>query len=125
MPTKIEIDAAGVSMTAELDDSKTSQSIIDALPIEGSVNRWGEEIYFSIPVDIGLEDGARADMEVGELGYWPTGKAFCIFFGPTPASGGDNKPVAASEVNVLGKVDGDATEFSSVKGGEKITLKKT
>ena len=60
-------------------------------------------------------------MEVGELGYWPPGTAFCIFFGPTPASH-DQTPRAASNVNPFGMVDGDATEFTSVRNGETITL---
>jgi hypothetical protein len=64
---------------------------------------WGDEVYFDIPVEMGLEPDARAEVEVGELGYWPTGNAFCIFFGSTPASSGDT-PVAASRVNILGRV---------------------
>ncbi len=123
MSTKIMIKAAGIEMEAELNDTPTSKAIVDKLPIQGRVNRWGEEIYFDIPVKCELESDARADMEVGELGYWPTGSAFCIFFGPTPASSGD-KPVAASAVNILGNVIGDAKKFTTVKDGEQIDLEK-
>jgi len=118
---KIVIQAGGVSMPAELNDSPTARQIWEALPIEGRANLWGDEIYFSIPVDADQEADARTDVDVGELGYWPVGSAFCIFFGPTPASSG-NRPRAASPVNILGNVVGDATQFRRVKNGEKVVL---
>jgi len=118
---KIVIQAGGVSMPAELNDSPTARQIWEALPIEGRANLWGDEIYFSIPVDADQEADARTDVDVGELGYWPVGSAFCIFFGPTPASSG-NRPRAASPVNILGNVGGDATQFRRVKNGEKVVL---
>jgi hypothetical protein len=118
---KIVIQAGGVSMPAELNDSPTARQIWEALPIEGRANLWGDEIYFSIPVDADQEADARTDVDVGELGYWPVGTAFCIFFGPTPASSG-NRPRAASPVNILGNVVGDATQFRRVKNGEKVVL---
>jgi hypothetical protein len=117
----IIIRAGSVETSAELNDSPTAHKIWDALPIEGRANRWGDEIYFSIPVKTGGEPGARADVEVGELGYWPPGNAFCIFFGPTPVSTGD-KPRAASPVNILGVMAGDATQFRAVWDGEKVVL---
>lgn len=119
----ITIRAGGVVMQAELGEGATAKLIWEALPIEGRVNRWGDEIYFSIPVRTGSEPGAREDVEVGELGYWPPGNAFCIFFGPTPASSGD-QPRAASPVNILGRVVGDAREFRKVRDGEKIFLER-
>jgi len=108
-------------MPAELNDNPTARQIWEALPIEGRANLWGDEIYFSIPVDADQEADARTDVDVGELGYWPVGSAFCIFFGPTPASSG-NRPRAASPVNILGNVVGDATQFRRVKNGEKVVL---
>ena len=62
-------------------------------------------------------------MEVGDLGYWPPGQAFCLFFGPTPASHGD-EPRAASPVNVFGKVEGDATRFRAVRDGARVSLER-
>lgn len=118
---KITISAGNVSLEAELNDSESAQALWGALPIEGSANRWGEEIYFEIPVSMAVAPDARAGVEVGELGYWPTGSAFCIFFGRTPAST-DDKPRAASPVNILGKVAGDATRFSAVQSGEPVTI---
>jgi hypothetical protein len=82
---------------------------------------WGDEVYFGISAEMGLEPDTRAEMAVGELGYWPTGDAFCIFFGPTPASSGDT-PVAASPVNILGRVLGDAIVFRTVRRGDTVRI---
>jgi hypothetical protein len=109
--------------TGELNDSPTAQKIWDALPIKGRANVWGDEIYFEISVEMPQEPDARQDMEVGELGYWPVGRAFCIFFGPTPVSTGD-KPRAYSPVNVLGRVLGDVRGLKSVGNGENVTISK-
>ena len=123
MGKKINILVEDLKVEAELNDSKTAQLIWEGLPIEAKVNTWGEEIYFAIPVKAGLEQGAREVVSSGELGYWPTGHAFCIFFGPTPASRGDEIR-AASAVNVIGKVLTDPKVFLKVKNGAKITLEK-
>jgi hypothetical protein len=118
---RLTISAGEVSLPAELNDNPTAQQIWDALPIEGRANVWGDEIYFEIPVMADREPDARAEVEVGELGYWPVGHAFCIFFGPTPVSRGD-QPQAASPVNILGRVLGDATQFRAVRSGEAVRL---
>ncbi len=123
MEKKIRILIGDLKVEAELNESKTAQLIWEALPIEAKANLWGEEIYFSIPVKTGQEKGAREVVSVGELGYWPTGNAFCIFFGPTPASRGDEIR-AASAVNIIGKVLGDPKVFLKVKDGSKITLER-
>lgn len=123
MEKRIKILIGDLRVEAELNNSKTAQSIWEALPIEAKGNTWGEEIYFSIPVKTGLEQGAREVVSSGELGYWPTGHAFCIFFGPTPASRG-NEIRAASAVNIIGKVLGDPKVFLKVKDGAKITIER-
>jgi len=123
MGKRINLLVEDLKVEAELNDSKTAQLIWEGLPIEAKVNTWGEEIYFAIPVKTGLEQGAREVVSSGELGYWPTGHAFCIFFGPTPASRGDEIR-AASAVNILGKVLTDPKVFLKVKNGAKITLEK-
>jgi hypothetical protein len=91
--------------------------------MEGRANVWGDEIYFEIPVVAEQAPDARAEVEVGELGYWPVGHAFCVFFGPTPVST-DERPRAYSPVNILGQVLGDATQFRSVRNGELVRLRR-
>ena len=120
---KIRITAGKVSAEAILNDSPTATKIWEALPIEGRGNTWGDEIYFAIPVEAKQEKDARDIVAVGELGYWPPGSAFCIFFGRTPAST-DERPRAASPVNILGKIQGDATVFKAVSSGTRVTLDK-
>ena len=122
MSHQIAINAGSVQVTATLNDSETAGAVLAALPIQASANTWGDEIYFGIPVDVGLEDG-RETVELGDLGYWPPGRAFCIFFGKTPASRGDEiRP--ASAVTIIGKIEGDATVFKQVRAGEAITIEK-
>jgi hypothetical protein len=120
---KIKITSGDVTVFAELNDSPTARAIWDALPLDARANRWGDEIYFAIPVRVTQEPDAREIVQMGELGYWQPGHAFCIFFGPTPASRGDEIR-AASAVNIIGKVDGDARVFKRVKDGAAIALSK-
>lgn len=125
-PFKIKISTKSTGeVPAEINESlnpKTARAIIDALPIKGRGNRWGDEIYFSIGVSVEREN-AREAVEKGDLAYWPPGEALCIFFGPTPASGGD-EPRAASPVNVFGKILGDPTVFRKVRSGEEVIISK-
>jgi len=121
MGRKIQIIAGTIEAEAELNNTRTAQAIWEALPIKGRVNLWGEEIYFSIPLSIKLELGQEL-VSLGDLGYWPEGNSFCIFFGPTPVSRGDEiRP--ASQVTVFGKVISDATIFKKVAEGTKITIR--
>ena len=91
MARGIMITAGEVKVEAELNDGPTARMVAGALPIRARGNRWGEEIYFEIPVEADLEADAREVLEAGELGYWPSGNAFCIFFGPTPGGiGGEH-----------------------------------
>ncbi len=118
---KIRISTGQVSVTATLHQTPTADAIWKALPIEARANTWGDEIYFSIPVNAGLEKDAREVVQLGDLGYWPPGTAFCIFFGPTPSSLGDEIR-CASAVNVVGRVQGDAKIFKKVADGAKIVI---
>jgi hypothetical protein len=120
---KMVIKAGTVEVAAELNDSATAQAIWGALPITGSANTWGEEVYFRIPVACNLEPGARDVLELGELGYWPSGRAFCIFFGETPISA-PGEIRAASAVTVVGRVLGDPKRFLEVKDAETVRLER-
>jgi uncharacterized protein len=118
----IRISAGDVSATAVLDGSHTADAIWKALPIDARGSTWGDEIYFDIGVDIAPE-APREVVGMGDLGYWPPGRAFCIFFGRTPASTGDEiRP--ASAVNVFGKVEGDPTLFKNVRAGARVKLER-
>lgn len=118
---EITISADDVSLLGQLNDSPTAQAIWDALPFEGTAKTWGDEIYFEIPVTAVQAPDARALVEVGELAYWPVGQAFCLFFGPTPAST-DERPRAYSPVNVVGRILGDATQLRAVEDGDLVRV---
>lgn len=118
----ILLETEGISLPIALHDTPTARAIEKALPLQGVANRWGEEIYFEIPVKIAKAKEAREQVEVGEVGYWPPGHALCVFFGPTPASRGE-KPQAASPVNVFGKVNGDLSGLRKVRDGSKVVVR--
>ena len=106
-----------------LDDVDELEKLVKNSPFKSEANRWGEEIYFELPVKLRLK-GERTLMEVGEVAYWPEGNSLCLFFGPTPMSKGD-KPVAYSDVKPLGRVVEGLENLGKVKGGEEITIKVT
>lgn len=119
---KIRITVAKITAEAVLNDSRTAAAVWDALPLRIAGQTWGDEIYFGIPVKAETEN-ARAVVEMGDLAYWPPGSAFCIFYGPTPASRGDEiRP--ASPVNVFGRVLGDPTVFKPVRSGATVRVER-
>lgn len=120
---KIIITADELDILADLNDSPTAQSIYNALPFSGSVKRWGDEIYFTIPVHMEQEPDAKQEVETGDLGFWPLDDAFCIFFGRTPVSKSD-KPRAYSPVNIFGHVTGDTSVLKNIKSGTEIRVTK-
>ena len=119
---KIVIRIGEIALEAELNDSGTAGLIWDALPIEANGQTWGDEIYFRVPVDASLEN-PRAVVEAGDLGYWPTGHAFCIFYGRTPASGDDNI-VPASPVDIVGRVISDVAVLEGTTSPGVVTIEK-
>jgi uncharacterized protein len=118
---RMRIRVGALTMDAELNDSPTAREVAEALPITTSFNTWGDEIYFRIPVHAELEDSAQEVVQIGDLGYWPPGQAFCIFFGQTPMSQ-SGKIMPASAVNIIGKVLGDARQFKGVMHEKHIVL---
>lgn len=119
---RIRIVAGDVTADAELNESATADAIWEVLPIESTTHTWGQEIYFTIPLTLDLNNGQEIVL-LGDLGYWPTGKAFCIFFGQTPISG-PNEIRPASAVNVFGRLTGDPELFMQVKEGTRITIER-
>ena len=118
--TLIKIEFNEISIEAELNDSKTANNIKKILPISNTVNLWGDEIYFQIDVNDD-ENNAKEIVELGDVGFWPPGNAFCLFFGLTPLSQKDEiKP--ASPINVVGKLKGNLDSLKSIKIGEKVKV---
>jgi len=110
-----------VEVSAELNDTDTAEAVWNALPFSASGNTWGDEIYFRIPVAAEPKD-LQEVVDFGDLAYWPPGNAFCIFFGPTPASRGDEiRP--ASAVAVIGRITGDAAQLRQVSAGTVVTIR--
>ena len=118
----ITISTGNIKLEAELNDTSTADAVWNTLPYEVQGSMWGDELYFRIPEALGLQLENEQDVvEVGDLGYWPVGNAFCVFYGPTPASI-DEKPRPATPVTVFGKVLGDADELGEVKTGAMISV---
>ena len=120
---KIIIKVDSLTVTAELNETKTAKAIYDKLPLKSSGNTWGDEVYFSIPVKAEPED-PKALVNLGDLAYWMPGKAFCIFYGQTPSScKGEIRP--ASPVNIIGKIDLKyIPDLKKTNNGAKVTVEK-
>ena len=121
---RIKITAGNITLEATLADTACAEMIWNVLPLSIKINTWGDEIYFSIPIHHELDATARDIVEVGDLGYWPDGPAFCIFYGHTPIST-DKEIRPASAVNIIGKVIGDPTSLRTVPPGSKITIEQS
>lgn len=118
---KIRITIGDISLQAQLNGTLTAMKVAEALPLRACFDTWGDEIYFAIPVEAQLDDSARELVEIGDLGYWPAGNAFCIFFGPTPISS-PGQIIPASAVNIIGRVLGDSTRLKGVMGEREVAL---
>lgn len=119
---RVRITAGGIQVTAALNNSRTADVVWAALPIQASGSTWGDEISFRTPIQA-QEENAKDVVELGDVAYWPPGQALCLFFGPTPVSRGDEiRP--ASPVNVLGKIEGDATVLKKVRAGACVMVEK-
>ncbi|MEN2994800.1 MAG: cyclophilin-like fold protein [Thermodesulfovibrio sp.] len=123
MPERINIIIDGKRLKAELFDTECSRKIYQALPIESTINEWGDEFYFSIGIKMPLDKTATTKVKVGDIGYWPPGEALAIFFGKTPLSTGED-PVPASEVNIVGRLIDDPLILKTLKGARKIRIEK-
>ena len=113
MGRQIQIQAGNVEMAATLNESVSAGRLWEILPTESSASRWGDEVYFEIPMHVD-EDDAQAEVPSGTIAFWPQGDCFCIFFGQKPYS----------PVNVLGTLDGDAHLFAAVRDGQAVRLSR-
>lgn len=119
MPERIRLCIGTAEFTGELNDSPASRALLSCLPLEFRMSRWGDEYYGNCGVSVELAPEAREEMEVGELALWPPGQALCVFFGPTPASVGD-EPRAASPVNPIGRLLDDPAPLKEL--GSVVTV---
>ena len=120
---KIKIFVNDLEVEAELKNTASAKAVYEILHIDGAANRWGDEIYFVIPLKLDLEKDATDVVEKGDLAYWPEGCCFCIFFGKTPEST-ETEIKAASKVNIIGKIIGDPTVFKTVNNGDLLIVEK-
>ena len=120
-PRRIRITIGGVKLEADLNPTRTTQAVYDVLPIETSVNMWGEEFYCKLPGVKDFRETATTRVKVGDVAFWGAGEMLAIFFGRTPMSLGE-EPVPADRVNVLGKIIGDAKVLREAVGSTKITV---
>lgn len=123
MPTNVKITVTNITIEAEFFDTACAKAISEKLPLKAVLNVWGDEFYFEIPVTSLLDETATRVVKIGDIGYWPPGQALALFFGPTPLSSGAD-PVPASEVNIVGKIIGDAALLRKAKGASTIRLEK-
>jgi len=122
MEKAIKIKIGKLEIPARLNDSRIAGLIWEILPVKAVLNTWGDEIYFNIPVKA-KPDNPKEIVELGDLGYWPEGPAFCIFYGMTPVSRGDEiKP--ASSVEIVGKLEDVPQGLKKVASGETIILER-
>ena len=120
---QIQISTGNLTLTATLNESETANQLWESLPITGRVQIWGDEIYFSIPVNVEEELGSQETVQAGTVAYWPPGSALCLFWGPTPISApGEIRP--ASAVNVVGILDNDPNLLAEVPSQAEIIIEK-
>jgi hypothetical protein len=124
MSTEIVVKVNDLTLNGFFNDSPTGKALAAALPITGAAQLWGEEIYFPVShVVAELDDTAKAAVGVGDIGYWPTGRAICFFFGMTPASiPGEIRP--ASPVNFVGRLTDDPCCLKLVPDGAPVRIER-
>jgi len=123
MPKILNIQINQITLSATLNESSTSQLVWESLPITANINVWGKEIYFSTPIKTDSDHNATDIVDKGTVAYWPPGNALCLFWGPTPASLGDESR-SASPVNIIGLINENLEILNSVQNGTEIILSK-
>ena len=111
-----------IELQAELYETETARKVFDSLPIKGRGSTWGEEIYFSTDI-VAPEENAVEVVDAGDVAYWPPMQALCFFYGPTPASQGDEIR-AAGPVNVIGKIKNNITPLKKLQGNVEVSMDK-
>ena len=120
---RMRISDGVTAVVAVLNSSDIATAVWDALPFSGRAQCWGDEIYFAIPVSAQLDAHASDVVDVGTVAFWPPGNAMCLFWGPTPASNGDECR-AASPVSVIGSIEGDAGVLAKMRPGAELKIER-
>jgi len=118
---RVRISWPNDELTAELADTPTTAALSAALPVKGSANTWGDEVYFSVPLSVELEDDAQQVVEPGTVCFWVDGGALALPYGPTPISQGDECRLA-SACNILGTIDGDPQRLGTISSGDEVRV---
>ena len=121
--TNIRIQVDDIEVYGTLSGSDTAKSVLSVLPLSSSFNTWGDEIYFPIPIEMDITDGQEIVSD-GDIAYWPPGHALCIFYGQTPASK-EGEIRAASEVSVIGAIQGDSQVLKAANKRATISVEIT
>ena len=121
MAEQIRIVSGEVELKAQLNESVSAEALVKKLPLELRMSRWGDEYYGDCGVSVEEGPEARELMEVGEVAIWPPGSALCIFFGPTPASTGE-EPRAASKVNPIGRISSGAEALKKLSPSIQVRV---
>jgi len=121
--SELQLTVGDASLTATWSDENATvrAALADALPVAGDATRWGDELYFDVPIDAEPET-TREEVPVGAIAYWPAGNALCLFWGPTPASR-RTEPRAAAPVAVVATVD-DPSPLGTIDGGARVTVER-
>ena len=119
---QLEITVGGVSLRVEVFDTPTGRAVLAAAPFDSRARTWGEEVYFSTPVQVKREADARALIEAGEVAFWVEGDAIAIGFGPTPVSRGAEIRLAAP-TNIWGRTADDVRRLGSVRDGDRVQVR--
>lgn len=123
---KVIFEINGEEFKGQIDEDmnpETAEAVLEQMPLKGEGQKWGDELFFEIPVNV-EEESPKRYVNKGEIGYWPEGNAFCIFYGKTPGSPSEERIKPASPVNVIGSIENpdDLKKFSE---GVKIKISET
>tara|TARA_B100001996_G_scaffold291135_1_gene231346 strand:- start:786 stop:1157 length:372 start_codon:yes stop_codon:yes gene_type:complete len=121
---KLILRINGKSLNLFLKETETAEKIYNAVPINSSINTWGEEIYFNTNLSINREKEAKAVVDFGEIAFWTEGSAIAIGYGKTPVSSGDEIRLA-SPCNIWANADFDKSFFGDINDGDKVSLDKS
>ncbi len=119
---QVRFRASGTSFEGALNDEAISQKVIECLPIQATVMRWGEEIYFDVPVKMANMKPTR-EVKVGDIAYWSDGPCLCVFFGKTPAST-NQEPRPASDVTIIGHTDASPELLRTIKQHSTLSVER-